>query len=192
MRKLKKGTLICWIFAVLFFVCSFTFISQGKIAEFFTGVLIAAVLGFCGYRIQNKPKSSVVPAQKVRQQISVPAPEVKREFEHRTFKIVGVTFDNEDGTNRQSLLRKIKFKDSPFDGDVVFDLFRYEYEGKPACGVTADDAQVGNIATTDVDFVVLNWDRMICITDFTAYGGGRDEEGKKKSIGAEIVVRYCV
>lgn len=198
MKNLRKGTLICWIIAALFLICSFSFIPNGEWVSFLGGVVIAGLLAFVGLRMQNKPISTsnrsvdppIVTSRSHNISKDVDTNLLTSKFQHKTFKLSGVTFRNDDGTNRQTVLRKIKWHDDPFDGDVVFDLLPYEWEGKPACAVTANGIQIGNIPASESAFVVSNMDRMVCIVDFNAYGGGKDDEGKSKSIGAEIVVRY--
>ena len=53
------------------------------------------------------------------------------------FKVVGVTFKNEDGKSRQTLLRKLHFGDAPFNSDDGVDITieRGAYQGEPAFSV---------------------------------------------------------
>lgn len=96
----------------------------------------------------------------------------------RTFKVVGVTFDNEDGKNRQDILKKVakgireqvpanerysfmtvkdqkeNFEEVVYElQDIEFEIEfqEYEWEGKPAIFVVTDDGIIGNIAADDVD-----------------------------------------
>ena len=61
------------------------------------------------------------------------------------FKVVGVTFANDDGTNRQELLRKIKSREEPFKGFINYSLKVYSYEGKTAVAVLANGVMIGNV-----------------------------------------------
>lgn len=54
-------------------------------------------------------------------------------------KVVGVTFRNDDGTNRQSILAHCH------PGDEI-SLRYYEYHGSPAYGVQTENGQIGNIS----------------------------------------------
>lgn len=65
---MKKSSIALYVAAALFLVCSFTFLPD-KIAEFVSGVVIAAVLAFLGYRQQKKPAAAK------EEQASVPAPQ---------------------------------------------------------------------------------------------------------------------
>lgn len=75
------------------------------------------------------------------------------------FKVVGVTFKNEDGKSRQTLLRKLHFGDAPFNSDEGVDITieRGAYQGEPAFSVFAEGHQVGNISKDDVPFFVRRW-----------------------------------
>lgn len=54
-------------------------------------------------------------------------------------RVVGVSFRNDDGSNRQSILSHCHC------GDPVTLAF-YSYEGEPACAVITDHGQIGNLA----------------------------------------------
>ena len=43
-----------------------------------------------------------------------------------------MTFDNDDGTSRQEILKDIKRRRPPFDEDLCLCLEEYDYEGRPA------------------------------------------------------------
>ena len=95
------------------------------------------------------------------------------------FKVVGVTFKNEDGKSRQTLLRKLHFGDAPFnsDGGVDITIERGAYQGEPAFSVFAEGHQVGNISKDDVPFFVRRWSDFVGVTSAEVYGGGTDDEG---------------
>ena len=68
---MKKSSIALYAAAVLFLVCSFTFLPD-KIAEFVSDVAIAAVLAFFGYRQQKKPAAAK------EEEAPVPAPQSAR------------------------------------------------------------------------------------------------------------------
>ena len=90
------------------------------------------------------------------------------------FKVVGVTFKNEDGKSRQTLLRKLHFGDAPFNSDEGVDITieRGAYQGEPAFSVFAEGHQVGNISKDDVPFFVRRWSDFVGVTSAEVYGGG--------------------
>ena len=102
-------------------------------------------------------------------------------------KVVGVTFKNDDGTNRQSILRKIKQQDAPFEsGNAYLSLETYEFEGEPAVGVYVDGIQIGNLSREEAKFFVENYDKIETLSGFEVVGGGTNEDGEKMSYGARF------
>lgn len=104
-------------------------------------------------------------------------------------KVVGVTFDNEDGVSRQSLLRKLHFHDSPFDGRADIELKGYEFQGQPAYGVYANGMQIGNIPADLIPFLQENIDCIESVSNIDVYGGGQ-RDGKPISYGCKITLRF--
>lgn len=114
-----------------------------------------------------------------------PASETKPAFEFLSVKVAGVTFKN-GRKSRQTILRKIHFKDEPFDkGTMELTLQREEWEGKPAFGVYVNGDQIGNIPAEYVSYVNDNFSRLDGIVNIEVYGGG---EGR--NYGAEITLRF--
>ena len=114
-----------------------------------------------------------------------PASEAKPAFEFLSVKVAGVTFKN-GCKSRQTILRKIHFKDEPFDkGTMELTLQREEWEGKPAFGVYVNGDQLGNIPAEYVSYVNDNFSRLDGIVNIEVYGGG---EGR--NYGAEITLRF--
>lgn len=105
-----------------------------------------------------------------------------------TFKVVGVTFKNEDGKSRQTILRKINFSEPPFkdDDELNADIIRTSYEGNPAFCVYVNNLQIGNIGKEDIPFFVERFGDFLGITSIDVYGGGTDDEGHPIHYGAKI------
>lgn len=55
---MKKSVVVLFVLAVLFLLCSFTFITSGEYQNFICGLVIAGVLAFFGYRQYKKPAST--------------------------------------------------------------------------------------------------------------------------------------
>lgn len=84
-----------------------------------------------------------------------------------SFKLVGVTFNNDDGVgrNRQDILREIE-EDGELDN---FSYDTYDYEGNTAVGVYYNGEQIGNIAQTDLKKFLS---RTVCeLADFEVVSG---------------------
>lgn len=111
------------------------------------------------------------------------ASEVESKYEFLKFKVAGVTFKN-GRKSRQTILRRMKFQDPPYNKGVDLSLKREEYEGKPAFGVYANDEQIGFVPADLVEYVDANFSRIDQFTHIDVYGGG---EGK--NYGAEVILR---
>lgn len=93
--------------------------------------------------------------------------EWKRTHATLTTNVVGVTFDNDDGTKRQQCLEEILI-----NGYKQISLEDYEYNGEPAIRVIVDDMCIGNIAKDTVLEVMSFIDRIssasLDVSDFIA------------------------
>lgn len=213
---MKKTVLILWGVGALFLISSIPLFVEGDIGAGVCGIAIAAALFFIGLRKKaarpepkkeppaatTEPKEAAAPASKadttahvtpaadprpVKAEAAAPAPasEAKPAFEFLSVKVAGVTFKN-GRKSRQTILRKIHFKDEPFDkGTMELTLQREEWEGKPAFGVYVNGDQIGNIPAEYVSYVNDNFSRLDGIVNIEVYGGG---EGR--NYGAEITLRF--
>lgn len=213
---MKKTVLILWGVGALFLISSIPLFVEGDIGAGVCGIVIAAALFFIGLRKKaarpepkkeppaatTEPKEAAAPASKAdttahvtpaadprlkKTEAVAPAPssEAKPAFEFLSVKVAGVTFKN-GRKSRQTILRKIHFKDEPFDkGTMELTLQREEWEGKPAFGVYVNGDQIGNIPAEYVSYVNDNFSRLDGIVNIEVYGGG---EGR--NYGAEITLRF--
>ena len=103
-------------------------------------------------------------------------------LDRRIFRVVGVTFDNDDGParNRQDILREIAAEEPH---PRAFSLEVYDFEGEPAVGVFYHGEQVGNIANGDLPVVLPLMERYAGFSDFAITGGG-------DKCGLEIAVYF--
>lgn len=106
------------------------------------------------------------------------------------FRVVGVTFANDGGRSRQTILREIK-REEPSTYD--FSLRKYDYEGEPAVGVFYNDEQVGNIAKgADLCRALEQIDRFDKFEAYEVTGGFKydDDSGDRASYGLDIAVYF--
>ena len=89
----------------------------------------------------------------------------KDEYYNQTFRLVGVTFDNEDGTNRQKLLEDIKFfhGSNGIDykkGELKLELVKYKFEDEDAIRLEAGIFKdiLGNVSRNDLPFLLENFE----------------------------------
>lgn len=101
-------------------------------------------------------------------------------FRHN-YRVVGVTFDNEDGASRQDILEAIANAEPPYEVCEV-SLDRYEYREETAVAVNVNGDQIGNISKKDIDEVLDDLGRAERIV-LNVHGG---ENGK--SYGASVTL----
>ena len=125
----------------------------------------------------------------------VPAPVVepeppKPEFIFEKIKVAGVTFKS-GRKSRQTILRKIKFRDEPYSDGLELGLSYYEYEDKPAYNITVNDDVIGNVPADKVEYIdgLMDAGRIVGLTHIEIYGGGTDRDGKPINYGAEITIK---
>ena len=110
------------------------------------------------------------------------------------FKVAGVTFDNEDGTSRQDILRHLKFYDSPYaDAEEEYDTEIEEttFDGDPALAVFVNGYQVGFVPAKIVPKVQKAMTCLAFSVDSTRItGGGTTDEGEKIYYGCNITASY--
>jgi|GEM_PF-6785638 len=103
-------------------------------------------------------------------------------------EVSGVSFNNDDGTSRQSILGKMKLKQKPFDVMTV-EVKEYDYKGDPALGVYINDIQIGNVAKEQISHVKKIMAENSNIQSIEVWGGGTTDDGDPKNYGCQITVR---
>ena len=184
---IRKAMVALWVLYVLFgVICC---VGGEPAAGLFLALPNILSLIFVRMTKENAPAPAPIIPEPVLAMAETPAPKKDPNFTILQYRVKGTTFKNEDGTRRQTLLRKIKFQDAPFARSVDVSLAEYEYEGEPALGVYVNDLQVGNIPKEDVPFLIDNWERIEKIADFRVTGGGRSDSGENLNYGALVSVR---
>ena len=74
----------------------------------------------------------------------------------RKVKIVGSTFNNEDGSSRQEFLKDIYNKKPPFDKQLDLMIEQFEYEGSPAYYFFVNEKCVGTVEQEMANFITKN------------------------------------
>lgn len=93
-------------------------------------------------------------------------------YEFYRVETVGVTFNNDDGTSRQELIRKMYYHEPPFENkELELVLEGYEYRSEPAFKVLVNDYQIGNLSRTDAKYVYENQDRLVTLCGADIVGG---------------------
>ena len=129
---MKLKTIIYFFLAVCFL---FAIFSVDGLGAAFVAVCLTALFGWLGWRSMKKPI-----ANKQHPQTPVTNNTNASGSGSSTIrtKVVGVTFKNDDGTDRQEILATV------YAGDAL-DLEPYEYNGAPAMAVIHANGCIGNI-----------------------------------------------
>jgi len=106
-------------------------------------------------------------------------------YEYSRYRVVGTSFDNDDGTSRQDILWDLDHKMSPFRDEVVIRLEKYKFGDEDAIAVFANDLQIGHISREDAKYFVLpRWDRYAGVSEYSMRGGGH---GLNYGISIEVM-----
>lgn len=189
-NKMEKVT------AIVLIVCGALLIwGMGISGEFtlVTVILTFTALGMIIYgalwlRRLNKEKKEAkkAPPQQPKQVAPVLPPDA---YEFRRYKVVGVTFDNDDGSSRQEILKQMHFREPPYNKPFDLELRPYDYEGEQAVAVCAAGQMIGNISRDDLPEVLGNWKRTTAICDVDVYGGGAAPYGHELKYGAKVTLK---
>lgn len=150
-------------------------IGSGESGTIVFGLVVGAAFIFWWYKSRGKaapdPARAASPARR----------EEKEQFDTytRKFKVVGVTFENEDGTSRQDILKRIYQKKPPFDGDLDVTLKEYVFEDGPAFGVFVNGQMVGNTPSDNTDFLNRAKERGVKVVDFKVDRFKPDDEPER-------------
>ena len=183
---MKKKTIVFSCLAVLFLLSAFSGFSGGIVSGGVGCLVICGVFSFLAFRSaksvaeanskapqspnrftpQNKssvssplqynslnPDMTEAPATS---SISSTPVQHQSKYIFAPIKVAGVTFNNDDGTSRQLILRKLHFHDSPFNEYADVEIRRYEFKGQSAYGVYVNDMQIGNIPADLIPFIQDN------------------------------------
>ena len=130
---MTKKKVILLVVAALFAVSGLTALPSGNITGGVGCIVIAAVCAYFGLKKKSAGKEN-------ENRTSAPAAASgSRVLDTIRTKVVGVTFNNEDGENRQDILSKMS-------GSEDITVEKYTYNGEPAAYVKWGDKVIGNLS----------------------------------------------
>lgn len=129
-----KKSIILFGVAALFAVSGVVALPSGNVVGGIGCIVIAAVC----FLLARRPTKKVERQQAAPARMVAPASGSRIAETIRT-KLVGVTFENEDGENRQDILRTMT-------GDEDIEIEKYIYNGEPAAYVKWGNKVLGNLS----------------------------------------------
>ena len=130
---MTKKKVILLVVAALFAVSGLTALPSGNITGGVGCIVVAAVCAYLGLKKKSAGKEN-------ENRTSAPAAASgSRVLDTIRTKVVGVTFNNEDGENRQDILSKMS-------GSEDITVEKYTYNGEPAAYVKWGDKVIGNLS----------------------------------------------
>ena len=201
---MKLLVLLAWVVYVHFFLR--IFFSDFRIGNFFItlilfGVLLVLLI-YWSIRVLTTPKASrrsessgssssdqPDPARQAASAAQAPA------YHYLTFRVAGTSFKNSDGSSRQTILRHLKFGDSPWADDpdrLTVTIDETSFDGQLALAVSVNGYQIGFVPKKDIATVEEVWQssEKFRIVDVKIIGGGKTDDGDPLSYGCEITLRY--
>lgn len=155
----KKNGLVWYIVAGVFAISGLYALASGTSGGFIT-LIVAAVIAFIGYKKSSPAKKRRAANAKSAAAVSSIS-EGQRLFNEKhgviDCSVAGVTFDNDDGSDRQKILRRLLNSDDA-NPDVTF--LPYTFKKKPALYVMCGDQCVGNVPADYVEDVSSILDRI--------------------------------
>lgn len=112
-----------------------------------------------------------------------------------SFHVAGTTFENDDGSSRQDILRHLKFGDAPWANgpdDLDTTIEETSYNGEQAFAVLVNNYQIGFVPKGDIKKVAraLNNVATCYVSETEIVGGGRGQDGKPLSYGCIVTLEY--
>ena len=192
---LKIISFLCTAFGLAFLYTGITI--PENTGNFVSGplfILIGVVL-FVIPRI-SADKKTAAEHEAEREEAHREKPDAPSDSEEKTisFRVAGVSFDNDDGTSRQDILRHLHFGDAPYADDpedLDVEFIETDYQGDPAIEVHINGYQVGHVPQEKVSAMLKAIaSHADTVDSVRIIGGGRTEDGERISYGCEIEVSY--
>lgn len=138
-------------------------------------------------RQKTQPRTKTAPARSA-QPAAAPAEKVIM------FSVAGTTFNNDDGTSRQKILRALKFGDAPYaapSGLLDVDIVESSYEGELALQVHVNGYMIGHVPKARIAQVQKALDAGTWTVDSAEIvGGGNAPDGKRLNYGCTVTISY--
>lgn len=160
---MTKKKVILVAAAALFAVSGLTALPSGNITGGVGCIVIAAVCAYFGLKKKSAGKENGN---------RTPAPAAasgSRVLDTIRTKVVGVTFNNEDGENRQDILSRMS-------GSEDITVEKYTYNGEPAAYVKWGDKVIGNLSAELAGDLARKYPKARYTAEILEISGGGDTD----------------
>ena len=149
-KKLSTLTLVLCILGFLGAFSSFSQYSEPSVLAY-SFFIVPTLFGVVTWRLRASAKKEAEAAEAAvrrdREEREAKVQAFRERYDHIRFPVAGVTFKNDDGTDRQKILQEMSFNE-PSDNDVWFEEDEDQGEGS-GIRVLTDYGCVGYIRRSD-------------------------------------------
>lgn len=201
MPKFERDPLVALIIGILVILSGFGTLFADIVTAIGSIICGAGIIVFAFYWQKKRTAKAAAKAEEEAKLEALKAEEAARikeeeerrkvNYTHRQVWIVDSFGKNEDGSDRQNILRKIKREIEPFEygwGDVHLEDF-YEADGSHGLAVVVDGFCIGNFPASEVRYMEEHADMIAGAKAFEVVGGGVID-GEKIDYEATITIKY--
>lgn len=171
---MAKKKIVLYVIAALFAVSGVAALPSGNVTGGVGCLLIAAVCVY--FALKGKGQGQ----QETQAPAKAPARAGKIAETIRT-KIVGVTFDNEDGENRQDILSRM-------DGSEEITVEKYTYNGEPAAYVKWGNKILGNLSAELAKDLARKYPKARYAAEILDISGGGVSQTRGCNIELDVII----
>lgn len=183
-----KKKLLGVVFLVIAVVCVVSAAREGGSKALLSGIVAGVIFAVLGIRQLGLLSKKPTPARQAAPPQPVEEPPKPVKYSFVNFSVAGVTFNNDDGANRQNIIADIQRQRPPFEDGDNLNVFirRTTFRDKLAFDVRVNGVQIGWVPKEKVEAV----DQAMQHQDVEVSGfqitGGMDGY----NYGVDIALRY--
>lgn len=158
---MSKKSIVLYVLAALFAVSGVMALPSGNVTGGVGCLVIAAVMVIFARKKKATGQQATAPAREI-----VRTNTGSRILETIRTKVVGVTYNNDDGENRQDILSRMS-------GDEDITVEKYTYNGEPAAYIKWGDKIIGNLSADLARDLAAKYPKARYTAEILEISGGR-------------------
>lgn len=180
---MKKIKVFPMVLAAVFFLAAISLFADGDIGSGVVGLALSALFVYLSIKKgTHKGFAATSSAADIPTEVN---PEPRADTVGvKLVAVAGVTYNNEDGSSRQKILKNIVKNE---DGTAYGSLEQYDYKGSPAIRVVTDEGCIGNIRKNDVEDVLAVMEKIKYVT---VNAESFENDDGKTVYRADVVIGY--